>query len=296
LPPGSLASAQAAQEGGADRVELCGSLSEGGITPSYGVIATTRDHVRLPIYVLIRPRGGDFLYGDASSMPCSATSKRARVLVAMAWWSARLEDGAVDPRCHGLVAAAGKMGVTFHRAFDASADLQRSLEDVVALGCERILTSGGRANALEGADVIAGLVRHAAGRIAIMAGAGIRSGNVVDIARRTGAHEFHGSARGVHPSQMRYRNPALQDLSPDTEPDERGRSACYEAATAGVALSAARREGGNAETKKPAFAPAFRQPVWTRKLKPARGSSRSGGSYDEQPCSCGSGRERHNDP
>ena len=218
IAAGSLASAQAAQEGGADRVELCGSLSEGGITPSYGVIATTRDHVRLPIYVLIRPRGGDFLYGDAEFDAMQRDIETcARLGCDGVVVGALMEDGAVDPRCHGLVAAAGKMGVTFHRAFDASADLQRSLEDVVALGCERILTSGGRANALEGADVIAGLVRHAAGRIAIMAGAGIRSGNVLDIARRTGAHEFHGSARGVHPSQMRYRNPALLDLSPDTD-------------------------------------------------------------------------------
>jgi copper homeostasis protein len=218
IAAGSLASAQAAQEGGADRVELCGSLAEGGITPSYGVIATTRDRVRLPIYVLIRPRGGDFLYSDAEFEvmqrdieSCAHLGCDGVVIGALT------DDGAIDPRCHGLVAAAGKLGVTFHRAFDASADLQRSLEDVVALGCERILTSGGRANALQGADLIAGLVRHAAGRIAIMAGSGIRSGNVADIARRTGAREFHGSARGARPSQMRYRNPALQDLSPHTD-------------------------------------------------------------------------------
>jgi copper homeostasis protein len=218
IAAGSLASAQAAQEGGADRVELCGSLGEGGITPSYGVIATTRDHVRLPIYVLIRPRAGDFLYGDAEFDAMQRDIEAcARLGCDGVVVGALTAEGVIDPRCHGLVAAAGKLGVTFHRAFDASADLQRSLEDVVALGCERILTSGGRANALQGADVIAGLVRHAAGRIAIMAGAGIRSGNVADIARRTGAHEFHGSARGVHPSQMRYRNPALQDLSPHTD-------------------------------------------------------------------------------
>jgi copper homeostasis protein len=218
IAAGSLASAQAAQEGGADRVELCGSLGEGGITPSYGVIATTRDHVRLPIYVLIRPRAGDFLYGDAEFDVMQRDIETcARIGCDGVVIGALTADGAVDPRCHGLVAAAGKLGVTFHRAFDASADLERSLEDVVALGCERILTSGGRANALQGADVIAGLVRHAAGRIVIMAGAGVRSGNIVEIARRTGAHEFHGSARGAHPSQMRYHNPALQDLSPDTD-------------------------------------------------------------------------------
>lgn len=218
IAAGSLASAQAAQEGAADRVELCGSLAEGGVTPSYGVLATTRDRVRLPLYVLIRPRGGDFLYNDAEfdSMrrdveTCVRLGCDGVVIGALD------ADGAIDPRCHELAAAAAQLGVTFHRAFDASVDLQRSLEDVVALGCERILTSGGRTNAVLGADVIAGLVRLAAGRITIMAGAGIRAGNLADIARRTGAREFHGSARAVHRSPMRYRNPALQDLSPDTE-------------------------------------------------------------------------------
>jgi copper homeostasis protein len=218
IAAGSLASAQAAQEGGADRIELCGGLSEGGITPSYGVIAATREHVRLPLYVLIRPRAGDFLYSDDEFDVMQRDIETcARVGCDGVVIGALTEDGAIDQRCHGLVAAAGKLGVTFHRAFDASADLQRSLEDVVALGCERILTSGGRANAMQGADLIAGLVRHAAGRIVIMAGAGIRSGNLADIARRTGVHEFHGSARGVRPSPMRHRNPALQDLSPHTD-------------------------------------------------------------------------------
>jgi copper homeostasis protein len=218
IAAGSLASAQAAQEGGADRIELCGSLGEGGITPSYGVVATTRDHVRVPIYVLIRPRAGDFLYGDDEFDVMQRDIETcARLGCDGVVMGALTAEGAIDPRCHGLVAAAGKLGVTFHRAFDASADLLRSLEDIVALGCERILTSGGRANAMQGADLIAGLQRHAAGRITIMAGAGIRSGNIVDIARRTGVCEFHGSARGARPSQMRYRNAALQDLSPHTD-------------------------------------------------------------------------------
>jgi copper homeostasis protein len=218
IAAGSFASALAAQEGGADRVELCGSLSEGGITPSYGVIAATRDHIRIPVYVLIRPRAGDFLYSDAEfDVMQRDIDTCARLGCDGVVIGALTDEGAIDARCHGLVAAAGKMGVTFHRAFDASADLQRSLEDVVALGCERILTSGGRGTAMQGADLIAGLVRHAAGRIAIMAGSGIRAGNVADIARRTGTREFHGSARGARPSQMRYRNAALQDLSPHTD-------------------------------------------------------------------------------
>ena len=218
IAAGSLASALAAQEGGADRVELCGSLAEGGITPSYGTLALVRERVRIPIYVLIRPRGGDFLYDDVDFdimqrdiETCTKLGCDGVVIGALN------ADGGIDPRCRELVATAGTLGVTFHRAFDASANLKRSLDDVIALGCERVLTSGGCANALEGADVIAGLVQQAAGRAVVMAGAGVRSSNLLEIAQRTGAHEFHGSARAVHCSLMRHRNPALQDLSPDTE-------------------------------------------------------------------------------
>ncbi|GAB2570078.1 copper homeostasis protein CutC [Dyella jejuensis] len=218
IAAGSLASALAAQEGGADRVELCGSLAEGGITPSYGTLALVRDGLRIPLYVLVRPRGGDFLYDDAEFdimrrdiETCMRLGCDGVVIGALN------ADGAVDPRCAELVAAAGPLGVTFHRAIDASADLQDALERVIALGCERVLTSGGCANALLGAGAIAALVRQAAGRILVMAGAGIRADNVADVARLSGAHEFHGSARAAWRSSMRYRNPVLQDLSPDTE-------------------------------------------------------------------------------
>jgi copper homeostasis protein len=218
IAAGSLASALAAQEGGADRVELCSSLAEGGITPSSGMLAVVRDRVRIPVYVLVRPRGGDFLYDDADFEmmrrdieTCVALGFDGVVIGALD------ADGAVDPRCRELVGAAGKLGVTFHRAIDASADLQRSLEDVIALGCERVLTSGGQASALEGAQAIAGLVKQSVGRIAIMAGAGIRSQNLVDVAQRSQANEFHGSAKVAHRSAMRYLNPELRGLSPDTE-------------------------------------------------------------------------------
>ncbi|MBE1162664.1 copper homeostasis protein CutC [Dyella acidiphila] len=218
IAAGSLASALAAQEGGADRVELCSSLAEGGITPSQGMLAVVRDRVRIPVYVLVRPRAGDFLYDEAEFEimrrdveTCVQLGFEGVVIGALD------ADGAVDPRCRELVAAAGNAGVTFHRAIDASADLRRSLDAVMALGCERVLTSGGCANALAGAAVIAGLVEQAAGRISIMAGAGIRSQNLAEVVRLTRAHEFHGSARAVHRSGMRYLNPALKDLPPDTE-------------------------------------------------------------------------------
>ncbi|GLQ45447.1 copper homeostasis protein CutC [Dyella lipolytica] len=215
---GSLASALAAQEGGADRVELCGSLAEGGITPSCGVIALVRDRVRIPIYVLIRPRGGDFLYEDAEFEIMQRDIETCVHLGCDGVVIGALNaDGSVDPRCRELVSAAGTLGVTFHRAFDASASLPRALDEAIAIGCERVLTSGGCANALQGSKVIAGLVQQAAGRITIMAGAGIRSTNLAEVVRRSGVDEVHGSARAVHRSLMRYRNPALQDLSPDTE-------------------------------------------------------------------------------
>ncbi|RUL79838.1 copper homeostasis protein CutC [Dyella choica] len=218
IAAGSLASALAAQEGGADRVELCSSLAEGGITPSYGMLVAVRERVRIPVYVLVRPRAGDFLYDDAEFEmmrrdieTCAGLGFDGVVIGALD------ADGKVDPRCRELIGAAGKLGVTFHRAIDASVDLNRSLEDIIALGCERVLTSGGCANALAGAQVLAGLVRQAGERIRIMAGAGIRSGNLAEVARLTGAHEFHGSARTVLKSSMRYLNPALKDLAPDIE-------------------------------------------------------------------------------
>lgn len=154
---GSLASALAAQEGGADRVELCDNLAEGGTTPSYGALAVARDRLRIPLYVLIRPRGGDFLY-DAAERAAMLADVEACVRlgcdgVAIGALDA---DGEVDTAvCGELIAAAGSLGVTFHRAFDAVRDARRALEAVVALGCERILTSGGAADASTGAARIA---------------------------------------------------------------------------------------------------------------------------------------------
>lgn len=218
IAAGSLASALAAEEGGADRVELCSSLAEGGITPSYGMLIAVRERVRIPVYVLVRPRAGDFLYDEAEfEMMRRDVENCARLGFDGVVIGALDADAHVDGRCRELVRAAGKLGVTFHRAIDASADLNRALEDIIALGCERVLTSGGCANALAGAAVIAGLAKQSAGRIRVMAGAGIRSGNLAEVARLSGAHEFHGSARAVFKSRMRYLNPALKDLAPDTE-------------------------------------------------------------------------------
>ncbi|GLQ97394.1 copper homeostasis protein CutC [Dyella mobilis] len=242
IAAGSLASALAAQEGGADRVELCSSLVEGGITPSCGMLTVVRDRVHIPVYVLVRPRGGDFLYDDDEfEIMLRDVETCARLGFDGVVIGALDADGVVDPRCRELVVAAGKLGVTFHRAIDASADLRSSLESVIGLGCERVLTSGGCANALAGAKAIAGLVEQAAGRITVMAGAGVRSQNLAELSRLSGVHEFHGSAKVGHRSAMRYLNPSLLDLSPDTERTSVAEVRAMKAALASLASSPATR-------------------------------------------------------
>jgi len=213
----SVASALAAQQGGADRIELCANLSEGGTTPSRGTLLVTRDRVHLPLYVLIRPRAGDFCY-DAAELDVMLHDIETCV-------SAGCDGvvvGALDPTgdvdettCRAMIARAGSLGVTFHRAFDAARDQMVALNTIGALGCERILTSGGEATALAGADRIAGFVQRAAPPIAIMAGAGVNASNVREVAQRTGAREFHASARAMRTSASRHRNDRLPGLGAD---------------------------------------------------------------------------------
>lgn len=217
ISAGSLASALAAQDGGADRVELCDNLAEGGTTPSYGAVAVARDKLRIPLYVLIRPRGGDFLYDQAERAAMIADIEACVRLGCDGVVIGALDaDGEVDAAvCREQIAAAGSLGITLHRAFDAARDPGRALEAAVALGCERILTSGAAADAFAGADRIAALVAQAAGRIALMAGAGVTPQNIAELARRAGVRELHASAKAPRRSAMRYRNEALAGLSPD---------------------------------------------------------------------------------
>ncbi len=202
----SLPSALAAQEGGADRIELCENLGDGGCTPSYGTIALARERLRIPLYVLIRPRAGDFLYDalerevmlrDIES--CVRLGCDGVVIGALA------DDGSVDTAvCGELISAAGALGITFHRAFDVARDQVQALEAVIALGCERVLTSGAQSTAPEGADTIAALVRQADQRIRVMAGAGISEDNLAELVTRSGADEFHASAKVLLDSRMRH--------------------------------------------------------------------------------------------
>ncbi len=210
----SVASALAAQQGGAGRVELCTALELGGLTPSQAQIAMARERLRIPLYVLIRPRAGDFLYSD---LECETMQRDIETCASLGCDGVVLgvldADGNVDAaRCRALIAAAGKLGVTFHRAFDLSRDPPQALEDIVALGCERILTSGTQTSAVEGAALIRELVVQAAGRLAVMPGAGITAQNIAALAAATGAHEFHASAKRQLPSGMQHRRPLLSDM------------------------------------------------------------------------------------
>lgn len=201
----SVSSAFAAQEGGAGRVELCASLDEGGITPSHGTIALAREGLDIPLYVLVRPRGGDFLYENVDIEAMIDDIEHCRTLgcdgVVI---GALTAEGEVDVEaCEMFVSAAGTMGVTFHRAFDLLPDRSSSLETLIELGFERVLTSGGMSSAVAGAASISRLVAQGGGRIVVMPGAGIEPGNAAALRDATRAREFHASAKKRLPSGMR---------------------------------------------------------------------------------------------
>lgn len=205
----SAASALAAQEGGAARVELCAGMPEGGTTPSHGEIVLTRQRLRISLNVIIRPRGGDFLYDDLEFEIMQADIRQCRALgVDGVVFGILKADGGVDvERCRQLVELARPLSVTFHRAFDMACDPFLALEEVIACGADRLLSSGQRATAEEGIPLLAELVKRAGDRIIVMPGAGVSEKNVAKIARETGAKEFHASGRGSRPSGMVFRNP-----------------------------------------------------------------------------------------
>lgn len=203
----SVQSALAAQAGGAHRIELCQNLEQGGITPSYGLIRQVRALLRIPVFVLIRPRPGDFVYDaneqaimQADVLACHELGCDGVVLGTLT------AAGRIDlPVCRELVALAHPLPVTFHRAFDDCADLAQALEDVIATGCQRLLSSGGQPSAEAGQAQLAALVQQAASRLCIMPGAGITPANLAALAAGTGAQEFHASARWQLPPSPHTR-------------------------------------------------------------------------------------------
>lgn len=202
----SLESALAAQEGGADRLELCGNLLIGGTTPSLGLVRQVLRQVQIPVNVLIRPRFGDFCFTDSEKETCLWEIRQCRQLGAHGVvLGALLPDGTLDTgflaRC---IQAAGGMRRTLHRAFDMCRDPMEGLEQAVALGFDTILTSGQQARAAQGAGLLAGLTRSAGGRIAILAGSGVGPDNLALLAR-AGVRQFHFSAKRVQPSPMTFR-------------------------------------------------------------------------------------------
>jgi copper homeostasis protein len=207
----SLESAIAAEQGGAQRIELCSALREGGITPSAGLVRAVRTRVGLGLYVMIRPRSGDFVYSNeefgvmrddiALAAEFGADGVVFGILTA---------QGDVDiARTRELVELARPMKVTFHRAIDMSRDLVAAVNDVVEAGVDRVLTSGGAPSAMQGLDQIAAMVDVSAGRVEIMVGGGVRPDNVQQIARATRADAFHSALRTAVPSPVTHRNASV---------------------------------------------------------------------------------------
>ncbi len=210
-----------AQQSGAHRIELCDNPAEGGTTPGYGMIKTAREKSSLLLYPIIRPRGGDFLYSNGEFeimkrdvLLCKALGCDGVVIGLLQ------PDGSIDKKRTAILAeTAYPLGVTFHRAFDRVANPFEALEDVIACGCERILTSGLKPTAPEGAETIAQLVRQADNRIIIMPGSGVRANNIAALARQTQASEFHSSARKMIDSKMDYLNNSMNETLPTVQLD-----------------------------------------------------------------------------
>ncbi|WP_026770159.1 copper homeostasis protein CutC [Asinibacterium sp. OR53] len=209
----NIQSALLAATAGAHRLELCENPYDGGTTPSYGTLKTVREKISIPVFPIIRPRGGDFLYNDAEYEVICKDVQLCKELgfdgVVIGLLHA---DGSIDKEwTKKLVDLAYPMEVTFHRAFDRAAHPLQALEDIIACGCNRILTSGQVPNAWDGRELIKQLVEKADDRIIIMPGSGVRSSNIKALADFTGAKELHSSARELTPSGMQFQTTSMQE-------------------------------------------------------------------------------------
>lgn len=207
----NIESALLAQQAGADRLELCGCLALGGVTPPYSLIKAAVDLCDIPCHVMIRPRAGDFLFSDLEVEMMEQDIRMAKQLGALG-----VVIGALTPQaeidltcCQRLIKAAQGMGVTFHRAFDLCAEPYVALEQIIELGCERLLSSGQQGSAFEGKEMLYNLVQQAQGRINIMAGAGVNLHNAKVLAELTQVNELHLSAKTYRLSQMVNKNSAV---------------------------------------------------------------------------------------
>jgi copper homeostasis protein len=217
----SVLSARRAVEGGAGRLELCANLIEGGTTPSSGLMRVVRRAVSIPIHVLIRPRGGDFLYGpDDLDIMLQDIAEAKRIGLAGVVIGVLQPDGTIDrDLTRRLGDEARPLAVTFHRAFDLTRDPFEALEALFALGIERVLTSGQGACATEGIPVIRQLVERSAGRVAVLAGGGVNEGNAAQIVRETGVREVHLRGSGTESSAMTFRRQGVR-MGKSYQPDE----------------------------------------------------------------------------
>jgi copper homeostasis protein len=210
----NIESALLAQEGGADRIELCDSPGDGGNTPSYGVVEALRPHINMDIYAMVRPRGGDFLYSSYEYYAMKRDILQFQKLsvdgVVLGILNA---NGTIDKkRCKSLIDLARPLRVTIHRAFDMTRDPFEALEDCIEVGFDRILTSGQKAKAIEAVDLLTELVKKANGRISIMPGSGVNESNVQEIISKTGVNEIHFSASAFRDSEMEYQNKSIAGL------------------------------------------------------------------------------------
>ncbi|NCI46330.1 copper homeostasis protein CutC [Sediminibacterium soli] len=218
----NIHSALQAADAGADRLELCENPAEGGTTPSYGTLKTVREKIALPVFPIIRPRGGDFLYDDAEFAAMKQDIRLCKELQFEGVVIGLLHaDGSIDTRrTSELADIAYPMEVTFHRAFDRCSHPLNALEAVIGCGCSRILTSGQVPNAFDGKELIRQLVEKADGRITIMPGSGVRSANIRELMQYTGAREMHSSARINLPSAMQFKAAGMKEQLQHTGIDE----------------------------------------------------------------------------
>lgn len=207
----SVESAVNAQIAGADRVELCDNLIEGGTTPSFGTIVSARDNLTIGLHVIIRPRGGDFLYSDSEyDIMKRDIEKCGECGVDGVVIGILKPEGAIDTeRIAKLIKLAHPMSVTFHRAFDMCSDPIRGLEDIISAGASRLLTSGQKNIVPDGAELISNLVRQSGNRIIIMPGSSLDESNIASMAKVTGASEFHLTGRKIVNSKMTFRREGI---------------------------------------------------------------------------------------